>query len=73
MNEFQYFSEDELKTLPLYFRFMFQMDFKKIRQMESGYETSTASKIHKSSAYQRYVSYKPTTKLKLKKIDDENS
>lgn len=71
MNEFKYFSEEELKHLPLYFRFMYQMDFNEIRQMESGYDISTKSKIHRSSGYQRYLNYKPTStpKLYLKNIE----
>ena len=72
MNKFEYFSEEELKHLPFYFRFMYQMDYKAIRQMESGYDTSTKSKIHKSTAFQRYINYKPISKLQLKKVDNND-
>ncbi len=72
MNRVQYFNDEEVKHLPFYYRFMYQMDYKAIRQMESGYDTSTKSKIHKSSAYQRYVNYKPTSKLQIKKIENND-
>lgn len=72
MNKFQYFSDEELKHLPLYFRFMYQMDYKAIRQMESGYDTSTKSKMHRSFAYQRYVNYKPTSNLQIKKNENDD-